>query len=239
MNCKNKKIEPGVGGRRMIIPNSKTSDKILDMIKDGDSWEDIHKTIYANEKMLKKRTKPVKDMMKEQCMKIQLEKQASEESVKSIEKTSYEGFKKYVEMLGQEIGGKESGVGWKGLKNLSKYPLLGGKKENQFQVKVLDKNGNEVSGARMENEVIDYLSEQHKAKDPNDKMEIQKWDFDIEITTEEAKNICRKLPRGKALGWDCVRDRSFELCGNCYVSQECKSCSNKIQRIKDIFKKKF
>ena len=144
MNCKNKKIEPGVGGRRMIIPNSKTSDKILDMIKDGDSWEDIHKTIYANEKMLKKRTKPIKDMMKEQCMKIQLEKQASEELVKSIEKTSYEGFKKYVEMLGQEIGGKESGVGWKGLKNLSKYPLLGGKKENQFQVKVLDKNGNEV-----------------------------------------------------------------------------------------------
>ena len=91
----------------------------------------------------------------------------------------------------------------------------------------------------MENEVIDYLSELHKAKDPNDKMEIQEWDFDIEINTEKAKEISKEISRGKALAWDCVRDLTFKLCKKCYDGQECKNCSNIIQRIKDIFKKSF
>ena len=66
--CKNKKIEPGEGGR-MIIQNSKISEKIKDLIKDGENWENIHKLIYTNEKMLKIRTKPIKDIRKEECMK--------------------------------------------------------------------------------------------------------------------------------------------------------------------------
>ena len=43
-----------IGIRRIIITNTKISEKIKDLIKDGESWENIHKLIYANEKMLKK-----------------------------------------------------------------------------------------------------------------------------------------------------------------------------------------
>ena len=101
------------------------------MLKKGSKWNEIHHKIYRNEKLLKMRTKAKGDKLREENMKKLLELLASDESVNSIEKSNSEGFKRYVQELGNKIGGKESREGWKGLKALSKYQLVG-KKEAQI-----------------------------------------------------------------------------------------------------------
>ena len=57
-------------------------------------------------------------------------------------------------------------------------------------------------------------------------METQLWDFNIEITSQQAKEISKEISRGKALAWDCLRDLSFKLCKKCYDEEECKDCAN-------------
>ena len=242
IQCKHRKIDDEITNKRSTIPNPKTAELIHEQIRKGSDWNKIDKEIYSNPKMLKKKVKNKQNQINEEQWKNLLEKQATEESVEKIEKTNYEGFKKLIQDMGMNIGsGKDSKEGWKTLKALSKYHLLT-KKEGQFQHKVLDKENNIVTGEKMNKEIIDYLKEVHTAKDPKDKLDIQKWDFDIEISTKKAKEISKEISKDKALSWDCIRDKTFKLCKECYDKEddeECRECRNVIQRIKDVFKKEF
>ena len=242
ITCTQKMIEEGDGSKRSTIPNKKTAERIHNLIRNGANWDKIYQDILSNDALLKMKIKNKKNKIDlEQWKQIQ-EKLATDESVKSIEKSNYEGFKKHIFEIGIGIGnGKSSSDAWKCFKALTKYHLIG-KKEGQILQKVKNKNNEIVSGAKMYEVLIEYIKEQHTASDPNDKMEIQKWDFDMEITTKKAKEISYEISKGKALSWDCIRDQTFKLCKECYKKEddkECNGCKFVIQRIKDVFKNKF
>ena len=224
ITCTQKMIEEGEGSKRSTIPNAKTAERIHNLIRNGADWDKIYQDIFTNNALLKKKIKNKKNKMDlEQWNQIQ-DRLATDESVKTIEKSNYEGFKKHIMEIGIAIGnGKSSSEAWKCFKTLTKYNLIG-KKEGQILQKVKNKNNEIVSGAKMYEVLIEYIKEQHTASDPNDKMKIQKWDFDMEITTTKAKEISYEISKGKALSWDCIRDQTFKLCKECYKKEDDKEC---------------
>ena len=85
------------------------------------------------------------------------DKLATDESVKTIEKSNYEGFKKHIMEIGIAIeNGKSSSEGWKCFKTLTKYNLIG-KKEGQILQKVKNKNNEIVSVAKMYEVLIERV----------------------------------------------------------------------------------
>ena len=103
ITCTQKMIEEGEGSKRSTIPNAKTAGRIHNLIRNGADWDKIYQDIFTNNALLKKKIKNKKNKMDlEQWNKIQ-DILATDESVKTIEKSNYEGFKKHIMEIGIAI----------------------------------------------------------------------------------------------------------------------------------------
>ena len=65
---------------------------------------------------------------------------------------------------------------------------------------------------------------------------IQKFDFDITVSTNQVIQICEKLSQGKAMAWDCVPDTSFKLC-NDFKEQLFLIRQNKVKKLSNYLQK--
>ena len=221
-------------------PNQKVSKKIKWAIRSSLPWKKIHGKFYWIKKFLiswnttKKNPKIWNDIIKQLINDLA----NGLDSIK-IEGKFNETSDNFLSKITNFIFSKDkSGEGWKNLKNLTKYNLIG-KKEGKIVNKIIDYNDKIRIGSEKDKVIIKHFKDQHKETNKNWWTKVQKFNFNIKVSTDQVIEMCKKLSQGKALSWDCISDTSFKLCNKCLESKQCEKCSNKIQKIKDLFKVKF
>ena len=77
-------------------------------------------------------------------------------------------FDNALNRIALEIFSKQNNKdGWKSLKNITKYNLIG-KKEGKIVDKILDKDNNTLTGPDKDNIIIKHFEETHKENNPID-----------------------------------------------------------------------
>ena len=222
-------------------PNQRAAKKIKQAISSSQTWRKIHGQFYWNSKKLiswnitKKNLKFRNDIIEKLIIDL-----ADGLDSSKIEGKFNETSDNFLFKITNFIFSKDkNGEGWKSLKNLTKYNLIG-KKQGKIVNKILDYNDKIKIGSDKHKVIINHFNKQHKETKKKWKTKRQNFNFNIKVSTNEIIQICTKLSQGKALSWDCIPDTSFKLCNQCLIQAIwCKQCWNKIKKMKSLFKKKF
>ena len=192
---------------RVDLPNQRLAQKVKEAISSALSWDDIHNNFYKSKKKLiswntTKKNNSFKNEIIEKIISDLANGLDSHEIEGKFNETSDNFLKKTAEFIFSKNNNAE---GWKNLKNLTKYNLIG-KKEGKIVDKIYNNNKEVVTGNCKDRVISEHFKQLHEETIKEFIPLIQKFDFDITVSTNQVIQICEKLSQGKAMAWDCVPD---------------------------------
>lgn len=215
---------------RLRIPSTKYSRMIDHMIEQG-NWAAIH-DLYKNPKKLKKRIQiggrnPADKSNLEELL-DNLSHQIEIEDIININKKNWE---KTVTEINSQIM-RNSRVGWKSFRNISKIHLID-KKEGKI-VQKIEKNEKIYCGGELEELLIEHFRTVHSGP----MIEDTGFPASLVLSDCDVRSLTEKISSNKAISWDCIQDTSFRLCCK-RMELSCEKCERKIKMIRELFKEEF